>query len=217
MPGGKMLNDYHKILVIAPHTDDGEFGCGGTISKLVEDGKEVYYAYFSICEESVPQKFPKDVLAEEAKKATKELGIKETNLIPYRYPVRKFPEYRQSILEDLIKIKEKINPEIVFLPSSADIHQDHSTIFKEGRRAFKKVSILGYELPWDNFELPAKAFVHLDEKHISEKIKAINEYKSQEHRKYMSEKFVRSLSYARGIQAGAEYAEAFEIVRWNIK
>ena len=212
-----MLNDYSKILVVAPHTDDGEFGCGGTISKLVEEGKEVYYVYFSICEESVPPKFPKDILAEEVKKATQELGIKESNLISHRYPVRKFPQHRQPILEDLIKIRKKINPEIVLLPSSADIHQDHSTIFKEGRRAFKKVSILGYELPWDNFELPAKAFVRLDEKHILKKIKAIKEYKSQGHREYMSEEFVRSLSYLRGIQAGAKYAEAFEIIRWNMK
>ena len=212
-----MLKDYKKILVIAPHTDDGEFGCGGTISKLVEEGKVVYYVYFSICEESVPPEFPKDILAEEVRKATKKLGIEEKNLFSCRYPVRKFPEYRQSILEDLIKIKKKINPELILLPSSVDIHQDHSTIFEEGRRAFKKVSILGYELPWDNFELPAKAFVHLDEKHILKKIKAINEYKSQGHRKYMSERFIKGLSCTRGIQAGAEYAEAFEIVRLNMK
>lgn len=212
-----MLNDYNKILVIAPHTDDGEFGCGGTIAKLIEEGKEVYYVYFSICEKSVPQGFPKDILAEEVKKATKKLGIKGTNLLSYRYPVRSFPEYRQSILEDLVSIKKKINPGVILLPSSVDIHQDHSTVFQEGQRAFKKVSILGYELPWDNFELPAKVFVHLEEKHILKKIEAIKQYKSQEHRGYASERFVKSLSYTRGVQAGAEYAEAFEIIRWNIK
>jgi len=27
-------------LVLAPHPDDGEFGCGGTIKKLTENGSE---------------------------------------------------------------------------------------------------------------------------------------------------------------------------------
>ncbi len=32
-----------KILILAPHTDDGELGCGGTISKF--NNKEVIYAF----------------------------------------------------------------------------------------------------------------------------------------------------------------------------
>ncbi len=43
-----------KILVLAPHTDDGEFGCGGTISKLVREGNDVFYVAFSSCEKSLP-------------------------------------------------------------------------------------------------------------------------------------------------------------------
>ncbi len=44
-----------KILVLAPHTDDGELGCGGTIVRLIDEGQDVYYVAFSICEESVPE------------------------------------------------------------------------------------------------------------------------------------------------------------------
>ena len=31
---------FHRVLILAPHTDDGELGCGGTIAKLVESGEE---------------------------------------------------------------------------------------------------------------------------------------------------------------------------------
>lgn len=31
-----ILNSYNNILVLAPHTDDGELGLGGTISKLID-------------------------------------------------------------------------------------------------------------------------------------------------------------------------------------
>ena len=41
------MSANNRVLVLAPHTDDGELGCGGTISRMVEEGREVYYAAFS--------------------------------------------------------------------------------------------------------------------------------------------------------------------------
>ena len=32
---------FSKILVLAPHTDDGELGVGGSIAKFIEEGKEI--------------------------------------------------------------------------------------------------------------------------------------------------------------------------------
>ena len=64
------------ILVLAPHTDDGEFGCGGSIAKHIQSGDEVYYIAFSSCEESVSEGMPKDILVKELYKATSVLGIK---------------------------------------------------------------------------------------------------------------------------------------------
>lgn len=64
-----------RILILAPHTDDGELGCGGAINKFIEEGHEVYYAAFSACEISVPKHLPSNILIEEVKKATQVLGI----------------------------------------------------------------------------------------------------------------------------------------------
>jgi len=206
-----------NILVLAPHTDDGELGCGASIAKFTQKGFNVYYVAFSICEDSVPEGFPKNILEKEVKKATKILGIKEKNLIIKRYPVRKFPEHRQDILEDMIIIKDELKPDIVFMPSSFDVHQDHMTIFQEGRRAFKNQSILGYEFMWNNFSFNSTCSIVVNKKHIQAKIRAIKEYESQSHKFYSMEKMVLGLANFRGLQISKEYVEAFEVIRWILK
>jgi len=210
------LTEYDTVLVLAPHTDDGELGCGGTISKFIEMDKEIYYVAFSICEKSVPEPFPKDILEKEVKKATKVLGIKRDKLIIKKYSVREFPKYRQDILEDLIELRDSIEPDLVFLPSSFDVHQDHKTIFEEGRRAFKNASMLGYEFMWNNFEFNSSCFSVLKKKHVENKIKSLDEYKSQSEKFYSKEKMIKGLANFRGLQISKEFAEAFEVIRWII-
>ena len=205
-----------KILILAPHTDDGELGCGGSIARFIEEGKDVYYAAFSTAEESVDPSFPINILEVEVKEATKKLGIKKENLFIYKNEVRKLNYIRQTILEELILLKKKINPNIIFMPTINDIHQDHYTVAQEGLRAFKDRTILGYELIWNNISFNTTSFITLEKKHIQAKVDALNEYKSQNSRAYMSQEFIFSLAKARGVQIGADYAECFEIMRWVI-
>ena len=124
-----------KVLVLAPHTDDGEFGCGGTIAKFVEAGSRVYMAAFSACEQSVLKKYPADVLISEIKRATAVLGIAPEDLFLFDFQVRIFTDKRQEILQKLIDLRETIKPDIVFMPSLNDIHQDHYVIANEGLKA----------------------------------------------------------------------------------
>jgi len=204
---------YNNVLVLAPHTDDGELGCGGLISKLIENGTEVYYVAFSTAEESVPKGFPKDVLKTEVKAATEVLGIKPENLIIFNYQVRKLNYVRQEILEELVNIRKIKKFDLVLIPSLHDIHQDHTTIAMEGLRAFKTCTLLGYELIWNNLTFNTQCFVKLEKRHIEKKINALKEYKSQGFRDYLSGEFIHSLAKARGVQIGSDYAEAFEVVR----
>lgn len=211
-----MLNKFKNVYVLAPHTDDGELGAGGLIAKLVENGANVYYFAFSTAELSVPEGFPKDILKIEVINATSKLGIKKENVIIYNYEVRKLNYARQNILEDLIKYRQAIFPDLVLMPSLNDIHQDHSTIAQEGLRAFKNTTILGYELIWNNLTFDTTSFIKLDKRHIQAKCDALKEYKSQGSRDYMSEEFIFSLARTRGVQIGVQYAESFEVVRWVI-
>jgi len=209
-----MFANIKNVLVLAPHTDDGELGAGGTISKLIENDINVYYAAFSTAEQSVPEGYEKDVLKVEVRNATSRLGIKEENLIIFNYEVRKLNYARQEILEELIKLKNKLPIDLVLMPSLGDIHQDHTTVAQEGLRAFKTKTILGYELIWNNLSFNTTSFVKLESRHIQNKVNALQEYKSQSGRDYMSEEFIFSLAKTRGVQIGAEYAESFEVIRW---
>lgn len=209
-----MKLQYEKVLVLSPHTDDGELGCGGTIARLVDTGAKVYYAAFSTAEKSVPQGFPSNVLETEVRRATALLGVPADNLFVYKYEVRKLSTHRQEILDELVKLNRNLAPDLVLQPSLRDIHQDHTTVAQESLRAFKRTTILGYELIWNNLTFDTTAFVALDESHITRKCAALAEYKSQAGRDYTSEEFLRALALARGVQIGKPFAETFEVIRW---
>jgi N-acetylglucosamine malate deacetylase 1 len=209
-----MLKKFKNVFVLAPHTDDGELGAGGTIAKLIEQGSNVFYFAFSTAEQSVPDGFPKDILKTEVIQATSRLGIPKENVIVYDYQVRKLNYARQEILEDLISHRKRLFPDLVLLPSLNDIHQDHSTIAQEGLRAFKNTTILGYELIWNNLTFNTTSFIKLEHAHIEKKAYALTAYKSQSLRDYMNKDCIFSLAKIRGVQIGSEYAESFEVVRW---
>jgi LmbE family N-acetylglucosaminyl deacetylase len=211
-----MFDSIKNVLVLAPHTDDGELGVGGTIARLVEQGVKVSYAAFSTAAASVPEGLPRDVLKTEVREATRRLGIPEEQLFIYDYEVRKLNYARQEVLENLIALRAQVNPDLVFMPSLHDIHQDHTTVAMEGLRAFKNKIVLGYELIWNNLTFDTQCFVQLEERHIRRKADALTAYRSQEHRDYMSEEFIFSLARTRGVQIATAYAEAFEVIRFII-
>ncbi len=206
---------FKNALILAPHTDDGELGCGGTIARLIREGCSAHYVAFSICEASVPADLPREILATEVMDATKALGIPGQNVSVHRLPVRQFPDHRQWILEELIKLRREIEPDIVLTPASYDVHQDHSVVSRESVRAFRHCCLVGYELPWNNLEFKHELFVELEPQDLEDKQAAIKCYKSQSFRNPDADLFLQ-LAKLRGSQSGHEIAEAFEIFRWIV-
>jgi LmbE family N-acetylglucosaminyl deacetylase len=203
-----------RILVLGPHTDDGEWGAGASLARWLRQGHQVWYAAFSAAEESVLTGFSPDVLRTEILDSASELGIPLENLRVLRHKVRYFPRDRQEVLEEMIRLRREIEPSLVLLPSSYDTHQDHKVVNEEGFRAFKRSSILGYEIPWNNRRIDLTYFQEIDEEDIACKIRAIAAYKSQVFRNPRFEEFIRSLAVQRGFQVGCRYAEAYEVIRW---
>ena len=193
-----------KALVLSPHTDDAELGCGGTIAKMIEEGWKVHVIYFS----AVGERYPN--LVEEAANSGKILGITHEVL---NFQTRFFPRDRQEILQALYDHSRKIEYDLVFTPTTTDIHQDHNVVTSEAKRAFRKCTLLGYELPWNNLEVALNCFIPLEERHIKKKISALECYDSQKHNPYFNEKFFRSVVKMRGIQLAHDYAEGFETIK----
>ncbi len=211
-----MKMDNNIILILAPHTDDGELGCGATINRMAAEGKQIHYAAFSLCETSLPANLPSDTLEKECSEATSILGIDPGRLYFFNFPVRQFPAYRQDILDEMVKLNRNIKPDLVLTPSANDRHQDHEVIHQEARRAFKRCSLAGYELPWNHDQFRTDLFIRTSEEQIENKIRALVSYRSQSFRDYMQPEFIRSLASVRGLQANTRFAEAFEIYNWII-
>ncbi|MFP4486926.1 MAG: PIG-L deacetylase family protein [Campylobacterales bacterium] len=200
-----------RILILAPHTDDGELGAGGYAHQAIKKGAEVLYIAFSDCKQSLPKGLSEKALSIECQKATRILGIENVKIMDFS--VRQFPEKRQEILERLIDIKKQFSPHEVLTPSRFDTHQDHLTITNEAIRAFKMCTILGYELPWNCLELKTDYFIELSSESINMKLKALNEYKSQSTKFYFQNGYLLNYAKFRGSLIGVKYAEAFEVIR----
>jgi N-acetylglucosamine malate deacetylase 1 len=206
-----------KILLLSPHTDDIELGCGGTVCKLLEEGNEIFWVVFSTAEKSIKD-MPKNTLKNEFLSVIKELGLSESSYLMFPYEVRRLDTVRQNILDELIRIREHYKPDIVFTPSLGDFHQDHQVVVAETVRAFKTTSsILSYELPWNYINFSTQLFSKLTKKHIDTKWKLLQCYKSQiVDKPYFNKDFIYGSAKVRGVQCNSEYAEAFEVIRWII-
>lgn len=211
------LGTSERIIVLAPHTDDGEFGAGGSIARWTSQGREVHYVAFSACQASVPDGWPEDVLVNEVKRATLELGIPPERLRVLDFDVRLFARDRQEILQSMVELNQQLTPDLVLIPTVRDLHQDHHTVATEALRAFKQASILSYEMPWNNITFATQCFVHLSPCDVEAKVRALACYESQASRHYSDADYIRAQVRFRGTQIGVVQAEAFEVVRWVIR
>lgn len=190
-----------SVVVLAPHADDETLSCGGTIAKFVEAGREVFVYLFS------------SGLSNTSEFNSACSHLKATAHAFPHFKSRVFSSSRQDILECMVEINRQLKPSIVFCPASSDCHQDHRVIYEEAKRAFKHSTIYGWESPWNSFDFSNTCYVRLSPDHITAKIQAMKQYESQKERIYFKEYNIISVARVRGMQAGCEYAECFEVIR----
>jgi N-acetylglucosamine malate deacetylase 1 len=206
---------HKRVLVLAPHTDDAELGCGGTMARWVDEGSAVYTAVFSTAEKSLPPGSKPYRIKDECHLALDEIGVPDDNRFIYDYPVRELGYHRQEVLEQMIELAERVSPEVVLVPSGSDLHQDHGVVFQESLRAFRTLTLMGYELPWNHITFSAQAFVVLDAAHLRQKWTALTKYESQIEmaRPYFRYDAIEAIARVRGLQVKSDYAEAYELIR----
>lgn len=162
--------------------------------------------------DSNPAVKPRSLVRKECRTGLQRLGVNDYRI--YRFTMRELSAFRKNILQIMFDAAESFNPDMVFIPSPSDLHNDHFTVAREGMRAFKRVTTFAYEMPWNNITFNTQAFIGLQHHHIRKKLYAMQAYKSQMGKTYFSEDFIMSLARTRGVQAGCELAETFEVIRW---
>jgi LmbE family N-acetylglucosaminyl deacetylase len=197
--------DFETVFILSPHTDDGELGAGGTISRLVRNGSKVHYLAFS-----APSLMLKNEVGEALKSfKTEDNGV---NLHLYNLERRIFPKSRQHILQILYDMDKEYNPDLVITPSTYDLHQDHETITNEAKRVFKKSTIFGYILRWNCQTVKEDVVIPISKDNLNDKIRALGSYHSQINKKYFDPSFHINEAKVRGFNQGG-YAESFEMIR----
>lgn len=203
-----MLNLHGKnIIAIAPHLDDIELGCGGTVYQLGKDNA-IYYVGLSL-----PPLVERDVLMDEFRDATRCLNLDPEKFILKDYDPRNLFNARMDILQLFYDLNKELKPALVLVPNGKDIHQSHEVAYAEARRVFKYTNILGYELPWNSMEFSMDVFVTLGRDAIDAKMAAVNAYKTQMQRIFFANDILEDLARVRGKQIGHDYAECFENIR----
>jgi LmbE family N-acetylglucosaminyl deacetylase len=197
-----------RILAIAPHIDDVEMGAGGALHAWSTDN-EVHYVGLSI-----PPHVNKASFMEEFRMSLDALNIRGDRVIRKEYNPRDLASDRVQILDEFYHMKQDLQPDVVLVPTGNDVHQAHEVVFAEARRAFKHSTILGYELPWNNFVFDSSVFVRLSAENMEAKKKAVSAFRSQTSRPFLKDSAVyEDLARVRGLQAGCQFAECFQAIR----
>lgn len=203
--------EFNRLLFVAPHPDDVEFGCGGTIKK--HEGADIRCLVLAPCKEEPKNK---NILTE-AKLSFLRLGVSQDRLKIEDFPRRILQYKRPEIRKVLVEYRESFKPQIIFCPSLSDVHQDHATVADETFRLFRdKSAVVSYEVSRSALRFNPNFYVELDEESLQSKIESLNCYKGQTDKQYFDQDVIRALALVRGSQVGARFAEAFEILRMRI-
>lgn len=204
-----------RVLVVNAHADDMEFGCGGTVARLVEGGVEVYSLVLSLRRKTVAEGFPTDELVRETLAAGRELGLPEEQILICDYEHRIFPQLRQVILDEIYRRARELEPDLVFTTSLDDTHQDHIVTARETFRALKYTNIVSFSFPWNTLVKRVNLYSEVHEEHLAKKIRALECYETQiPGRAYFDPEYLRAQAISWGTNIRVRYAEHFEIVRW---
>lgn len=216
-----------NVLVIAPHPDDEIIGCGGTMSKHVYEGDNVYVCIVTVGNKML---YANDVIEngrKEAQEAAELLGVKSVFFLNYESNTLNLIE-QYELNRSIEEILLCVNPDVVYIPFYGDIHYDHKAVADSCMVALRpkegvmKRKIFAYEVPsetgWDapfvqNAFIP-NVFSDITD-YLDIKVNAMDIYASQIKRfpNARSSESLVALAKYRGSMIGKKAAEAFVLIR----
>ncbi|MBQ6509626.1 MAG: PIG-L family deacetylase [Flexilinea sp.] len=197
-----------KVCFIGAHPDDIELGCGALIARIA--GKtDVRCVTFSN-----NQKNPAlSHLIPEHYASMETLGVPRERVDLLDFETRRFQEHRQEILETMIGILKKDDPDIVFVHTKSDVHQDHGVLTQEALRAFRGRTVLGFDVIRSSYGFFPDFLVGVDEADVQKKLDALACYKTYAGKYYFSPDVTRATLIRNGAICERQYAEGFDILR----
>lgn len=197
-----------RTLFLGAHPDDIELGCGALLHHIVNQTEILCVTL------SDNQKNPdlKDV-KEEHYASMKILGIPHEKIIFGPFTTRVFPQARQEILEYFLALRRDFQPDLIFVHSKQDIHQDHLAMTEEALRAYRGITVLGFDVVRSSYGFFPHFLVEVDEEDVKKKIEALSQYKTYRDRYYFNADLTRSIMIRHGALAELPYAEGFDILR----
>lgn len=203
------------IMAIGAHPDDIELGCGAVLSRHIAEGDNVIAVIMTAGEAGGGG----DGLfcrLDETRRALAHLGI--NNVMCFNFGDTFLGGYIPNMIRNL---EDVINHSLsdgtlerVYTMCDSDRHQDHRAIFEASIVACRAVSqILCYETPSAVTTFCPNFYINITPQELSLKNLALKEHHSQQRRDYMQPEYVSSVARFRGLQAGCELSEAFEIYK----
>ena len=197
-----------SILFLGAHPDDIELGCGAFIAEI--SGKANLYCMTF----SDNQKNPElQHLVPEHQHSMRVLVLAEGQVELGAFETRRFPDARQEILEKMLELRRRLHPEVVFVHTPQDIHQDHITVTQEALRAFRGTTVLGFDVLRSSYGFFPHFLVEVSPESLEKKIAALEQYTTYANRYYFSPEVIRSTAIRHGALAERPYAEGFDIIR----
>ncbi len=197
-----------RICFLGAHPDDIELGAGALIAQVAGQSD------IRCVTLSDNQKNPElHHLVEEHYASMARLGIPQEKVILGQFETRRFPHARQEILEFMIDLNKSFKPDIVFVHTRADIHQDHGTVTEEALRAFRGTTVLGFDVIRSSYGFFPNFLVEVSEDDVRKKIEALQQYTTYSTRYYFNAELTRATLIRYGAIAERRYAEGFDILR----
>ena len=223
------ISKSNVVLIICAHSDDETLGMGGTISRHVNEGDKVYA--ISMTNGVSARCTSKSKLVEDRDK----FASKAAQILGFEWILKEdFPDNSMDkvplleVVKVIESIKKKIQPNLIYTHSMADLNIDHRIVSQATLTAFRPLSseswneIRTFEVPSSTdygHEKITNSFypnLYIDiNNYFLNKCNALKQYESEIMVPPNSRSFdgIEALAKYRGHQVGLNYAEAFEIIR----
>ena len=197
-----------RVLFLGAHPDDIELGCGALIHRIARLSELLCVTL------SDNQKNPLlSNVVDEQYKSMAILGVPRERVVFGPFTTRVFPQARQDILEYFLKLRSDFQPDIIFVHSKQDVHQDHLTMTDEALRAFRGITVLGFDVVRSSHGFFPHFLIEVTEEDVQAKIDALAQYETYRDKYYFNCDLTRSILIRHGALAEKPFAEGFDILR----